>query len=343
MARNITSSTKRQEERLRKKIYAVQLYYGKLPHLPEPLTQGEIAQRIGTSTSQVSLLLKEAHQEGLVEVSLHAPRSYQLEGELVHSYERHGLRQARVAVVSQAGGEMAIMDAIGDCAAKYVEENLQPGNKVGVGGGRTMRSLVEHLRATTLPPLEVYPMESLGPVHISANTVAANFAASGEGITAFGLPIPPLTAGSLEEAQGILEYLLNLESVVHVRQGLEQLDVAIIGLGSLTDPGSRERDARYYGVELEVIEAISEKAVGHILWRFFDGDGNVVDSELHRRVISVELAQLTAMSRSPERMVIGIAGGQHKIQMIRAAILGGFIDAIITDIDSAEQLLAMAE
>ena len=85
---SITDSDRRLEERLRKKVYAVQLYYGKLPYPSQPLTQSEIARQIGTSSSQVSLLLKEAQQEGLVEVSVHAPRSYLLEGELIHIYRR---------------------------------------------------------------------------------------------------------------------------------------------------------------------------------------------------------------------------------------------------------------
>jgi DNA-binding transcriptional regulator LsrR (DeoR family) len=342
MARALTDSKRKLEERLRKKVYAVQLYYGKLPHLPQPLTQSEIAKRIGTSTSQVSLLLKEAQQEGLVEVSIHTPRSYLLEGELIHAYGRYGLRQARVAVVGDPDMEAAVIDAIGDCAARYVEESLESGSKIGIGGGRTARSLVDHLRPGELPELEIYPMESVGPVHVSANTIAANMAAISEQVSAFALPVPPLTSGTLDDARIILDYFLTLEPIAKVYDSLEELDVAIVGMASLSDPDSIERDASYYGVDLDIIESISERAVGNVLWQFFDENGNIVDSELHQRVISVTLDQLREMSRSPKKTVIGIAGGKYKAGVIKAAIVGGFIDTIITDIDTGEQLLEMA-
>jgi len=338
-----TGSGRKIEERLRKKVYCAQLYYGKLPHLSHPLTQSEIAKLLGISPSQVSYLLKEAHQEGLIEVTIHAPRSYLLEGELIHAYRRYGLCQARVAVVNGSDFEPVVIDAIGDCAARYVEESIKPGSKVGVSGGRTVRSLVEHLRQGKLQRLEVYPMESRGPLEISANTLAANMAAKCEKSVAFGLPIPPLTAGTIKEAKQVLDYLLNIESIAEVYGKLKELDVAIIGIASLMDPASRERNAKYYGVDLNFIEEISKKAVGNILWQFFDENGNLVDSDLHERVITVTLEQLRRMSRSPERRVIAVAGGEYKVKAIRAAILGGFIDTLITDIDTAEKLLEMAE
>jgi DNA-binding transcriptional regulator LsrR (DeoR family) len=248
-----------------------------------------------------------------------------------------------VAVVNNSDVEPVIIDAIGDCAARYVEEFLNHGSKVGVSGGRTVRSLVEHLRPGVLQELEIYPMESRGPLQISANTLAANMAAKSEGSDAFGLPIPPLTAGTLDEARRILDYFLNLESIAEVYRSLSELDVAILGIASLTDSASRERNAKYYGVELSFIEEISRQAVGNILWQFLDESGNLVDSELHRRVISVTLEHLRGMSRSPEKWVIAAAGGVYKVRAIKAAILGGFIDTLITDIQTAEHLLEMAE
>lgn len=340
MSRNLE---KKVEERVRKKVYAAQLYYGKLPNISQSLTQSEIAELIGASPSQVSYLLSEAHKEGLIEVTIHAPRSYLLEGELIHTYRRYGLRHARVAVTNGSDVEAVIIDAIGDCAAKYIEESIEAGSKVGVSGGRTVRSTVNHLRPGRLKKLEVFPMESRGPPEVSANTHSANMAAKCAESEAFGLPIPPLTMGTVEEARRYIDYLLNFKPIAETCEKLKELDVAIVGVASLIDPASREKSAKYYGVDLSFIEEIAKKAIGNIFWQFFDKNGDIVDSELHKKVIAVKLEQLREMSRSSEKKVIAIAGAEYKVKAIKAAIQGEFVDTLVTDIETAEALLEIAE
>lgn len=327
------------EERLRKKVYCAQLYYGKLPNMARPLTQGEIAKKLGISTSQVSYLLKEAYQEGLLESRIHAPRSYILEGELVHTYQQFGLQQARVAVVGGTEYESTVIDAIGDCAADYVEEELKPGMKVGISGGRTMRSMVEHIAPNKLKGLKIYSVESRGALEVSANTIAANLAAKCEDSEVYGLTIPPLTSGSIDDAQIVLDYLLSLPSISEAYDGLNRLDIAITGIATLLDHASSIKSAKYFEVELEFIEEIKKKAVGCIIWEFFDRKGRIVESDIHKRVLAIRLQHLQDMARSPQKRVIAVAGGKNKVEAIQAAIYGGFMDTLITDIDTAEKLI----
>ena len=327
------------EERLRRKIYCAQLYYQKLPNLSHPLNQSEIAEMLGISPSQVSYLIKEAYQEGLLEVIIHAPRSCVLEGELVHTYRRYGLQQARVVMLGSSEFEPAIIDSIGDCAAAYVEEVLEPGMKVGISGGRTVRNMVERIRLGRLRGLEIYPVESRGTLEVSANTIAANLAAKCEESKVHGLPIPTLMAGTVQEARQVLDYLFSIPSIAKVRDGFGKLDATITGVAPLMDPGSSRKSAEYFEVELEFIERISEEAVGCIIWDFFDKNGEVVESDLHERVVAIRLQQLREIALSPHKRAIAIAGGKHKVEAIRAAMFGGFMDTLITDTETAEKLV----
>jgi DNA-binding transcriptional regulator LsrR (DeoR family) len=52
-------------------------------------------------------------------------------------------------------------------------------------------------------------------------------------------------------------------------------------------------------------------------------------------VIAVTLAQLRCVPRS-----VGIAGGASKLQAIRGALAGGWINVLITDRFTAERLVA---
>ena len=76
-------------------------------------------------------------------------------------------------------------------------------------------------------------------------------------------------------------------------------------------------------------------AVGDICLRFFDADGRHVDSDLDGRVIGIEPDVLLAVPRR-----IGVAGGQRKHSAIRAAVLGGWVNVLVTDVETADALLS---
>ena len=75
-------------------------------------------------------------------------------------------------------------------------------------------------------------------------------------------------------------------------------------------------------------------AVGDICLRFFNADGIPIKTPLNDRVIGMELEQLRNVRRS-----VGSAGGEKKLAAIRGAILGGFINVLITDSSTAEKLV----
>jgi DNA-binding transcriptional regulator LsrR (DeoR family) len=79
----------------------------------------------------------------------------------------------------------------------------------------------------------------------------------------------------------------------------------------------------------------SAGAVGDICFQFIDGQGKLVESPLMRRVIGIDLTTLKLAPR-----VVGIAGGKAKIPAILAALKGNWINVLITDRSTAEQLIS---
>ena len=71
--------------------------------------------------------------------------------------------------------------------------------------------------------------------------------------------------------------------------------------------------------------------------RFIDADGNAVVSGLDELVIGVTLDQLKSAKRR-----VGVAGGNSKYEAVRAAVRGGWVNTLVTDIVTAERLLAEA-
>jgi DNA-binding transcriptional regulator LsrR (DeoR family) len=76
-------------------------------------------------------------------------------------------------------------------------------------------------------------------------------------------------------------------------------------------------------------------ALGDICLRFFDEQGQRVMTPLDERVIGIRPEQLRMVARS-----VGIAGGQRKHEAIRGALAGGWINVLITDLGTAEALIA---
>ena len=78
--------------------------------------------------------------------------------------------------------------------------------------------------------------------------------------------------------------------------------------------------------------------MGDICLRFFDTAGRPVITELNDRVISIDLEELRKVRR-----VVGVAGGRRKVSAVRGALAGKLINVLITDLASAQQLLAEGE
>ena len=74
-------------------------------------------------------------------------------------------------------------------------------------------------------------------------------------------------------------------------------------------------------------------AVGDVLGRFLDAEGNDVPHPLAERTVGVGLEALGAI---PEKILA--AAGPHKAAIIRAAARRGLVDTLITDDVTAELL-----
>ena len=118
-----------------------QLYYVR------NFTQEQIARRIGTSRSNVSRMLKEAREQGMVEVRIHSPlRTVPgLQEELA---SRLGLRECLVLAAldrdSRVFESTDTVTQVAALAARYLQENVAEGAIVGLGWGRSVHRVVHN-------------------------------------------------------------------------------------------------------------------------------------------------------------------------------------------------------
>ncbi len=75
-------------------------------------------------------------------------------------------------------------------------------------------------------------------------------------------------------------------------------------------------------------------AIGDVCLRFFGENGEPVMSELDARIVGIPADLLLGVPRR-----IGVAGGTRKHSAIKAALLGGWVNVLITDSDTAMALV----
>ena len=75
-------------------------------------------------------------------------------------------------------------------------------------------------------------------------------------------------------------------------------------------------------------------AVGDVCFRYFDAEGHQVRTTLDQRLVGISAEEFLLIPRR-----IGVAGGERKFAAIRAALLGRWVNVLITDLTSARLLV----
>jgi DNA-binding transcriptional regulator LsrR (DeoR family) len=143
-----------------------------------------------------------------------------------------------------------------------------------------------------------------------------------------------LLAPGIANSVDAREALATDRFVKEALDGLSEVTLALVGIGAL-EPASLLQSSGNIFSETELAALGEQGAVGDICLRFFDEDGERVESDVDRRVIGVTLEQLRDVDRC-----VGIAGGKRKYDAVRGALRGGWINVLITDSTTAERLLA---
>ncbi len=309
------------EVRLMTKI--ARLYY------EQGMRQQQITERLNIHQSTISRLLKRARSESIVRISVAVPTGIfsDLEDTLE---ERYGIQEA--VVVDSVGDEEHAARDLGAAAAFWLEARVKPGMVIGISSwSRSLMSMLDSLHQSDQGRNGTV-VQILGGVGSPGSqlraTHLAHDLASRIGATSMLLQAPAVVATA--EARDILWRDPAVKSAAHL---FGKVDIALVGIGSV-QPSSLLASSGNIFSAMEQKKIAAQGAVGDICLRYFDAAGQPVKSSLMDRVIGIDLPVLKRASR-----VVGIAGGSRKLAAIRAAMLGGWINVLITDKHTAEHLL----
>ena len=294
------------------------------------LRQAEIAERLDLSQATVSRLLKRGESEGIVRITVAAPMGVypQLEDALK---ERYGLKEAIVVDGSDEPAEL--LHHLGAAAAYYVETTLQPDEQIGISSwSETLLAMTKSMRPIRRST-GARVIQILGGVGDPAAAVHAAQLTRGLASLVNG-EFSMLPAPGVVGAAGTRRVLLKDPYVQEAVRRFDTITLALVGIGTVEPSPMLARSGNVF-TSAELAALSKAGAVGDICLRFFDAEGDPVEHPLSDRVIGIGLHQLRGCRRS-----VGIAGGTRKLAAIRGALLGRWVNVLITDERVAEGLLS---
>lgn len=311
-------------------IKAAELYYR------DGLSQQEIAKKLHTSRTSISRALIQARNEGYVQIRIQYPEQSDLALERKLE-EKYGLTEALIAVPAY---EQSSDQEVAFQAVDYILRVLKKNMVFGMTWGRAMHEFVEQLakderlRSLSFQNVKVVPfLGTPGAIQSDSwnTTTYSNTLATKVGnllhCASYNLSAPMYVEGTKEK-----ELIESIDEIAKVLHMAETADIALIGIGSMQDDSSIiKAEIR---TKEEYKELVRKGAVGEIVGRIYDKNGQTVDEDLKRKMVGISLDKI---AKIPVR--VGMSYGKDKIEAIKGAIAGGLVNVLVTDVPTAELLL----
>ena len=288
----------------------------------EEMTQQQIADVLGISRLRVIKLLEKARAQGIIQFKIrnNALGRLKTETDLAKKYSLKDVFTAP-SVTGRPQDMDRAAENLAAAAAAYIADRITKGDFINFGYGNTVSKVINRLAMTSEYPFSCVSLTG-GVNYYLPNTTSSTFNAK-----LYLIPMP-LVASTGEMA----EAMRNEKSVRDITNMISHSLLTVVGVGSMDESATVIKEGILAKNDFLIMKM--NGAVGDILSHFIDKDGKIIPSPIEERLISAPLSALNKL-----RNVIGVAGGEEKIEAIRAALSGGYIDILITDEDTAAGLL----
>ena len=300
-------------------------------HFVEGLKQSEIASKLNLSTSKVNRLIAQGRKMGMVKIDIESRFQHLIDFEK-QMVKTTGLTSA-VITPTASGNPDTTLQQVGRAAANLLLETVRDGDVIAITGGKAISAIVDNINSDTERDVTVVPLTGgvQGKYFTDVNHLATRLAERLGGKAV--LVHAPLFA----ETQAQRDMLMDVGSVRDVFDMARKADIALLGIGSIHAAGSSYYDLNPVP-EADRQMLAQSGVVAELLAHLIQDDGAVADYPLNNRLVALAPGSLADCGR-----VIGIAAGEEKSRPIRAALNGGYLDALVLDEETALTVLNTKE
>lgn len=303
-------------------LIKIAYYYYKLG-----MTQDEIAKKLSMSRQRVNRLSKKVIDEGIVKITINGYDNYYIETESLLE-KKFNIKEAIVIPRPDYG---KIEKSLGYAGASYLTSIIKDNNVIGVSWGTTLSEIAANIQTqftNNVSVVQIVGGMNLGDSLVKSDEIARSIA--------YSLNATPylMYAPAIVKDSNVHDAIMSEKSIQNIFSKISDCDIAIVGIGTL-DKDSTLFNQKYLNPsDLDALK--NAKAVGDICSRYYDIDGNEIKDNPNFSVIGISLNNLKNINT-----VIGVAGGDDKAEAIYGALKGKYLDVLITDNVTAEEILSL--
>ncbi|MDD7220338.1 MAG: sugar-binding transcriptional regulator [Clostridia bacterium] len=284
-------------------------------------TQQEIGEYLGIPRLRVNRLLDKARKNGIVHFSIRSSdsRRMRIEQELTASFH---LKDAFVVPTPIDGKD--VNESVAQAAAMYINQRIDKSSFINMGYGDTTSRVLNHLSNMSEFPVNVVSLTG-GVNYYLPNTRSNIFNAK-----LYLTPTPLMMKNA--------DMVTAIEDEPSVKQILDMVTLSqltVVGIGGMNENATILTNGMLTHNDFLLLSM--KGAVGDILCHFIDKDGKPVSSDIEGRLISTSLDTMKSLENT-----IGVAAGRNKVEAILAALRGELLDILITDEDTASEILNLS-
>ena len=299
--------------------WAAWLYY------IDQMTQIDVAKVLGVSRASVVNYLQEARERGLVSIQF----DQKLISETVISKSimaKYGLDSC--VVIPKAVEQAKLSERLGAAAARVLHGMLNSNDVIALAWGKTVLAAAQSIPYSELVNLTV--VQVVGSFHSTVEfspELCTSILANRLNARCMNFLAPAILT-----SKQLRDELLKEEVLINQFNAIKSARVIVFGIGEL-DPESTIVSTGF--LKEPAIKIYLEKgAIGTILGRMIDQNGQQIYTEIDDRMIGVTLDEIKNI---PCRLAV--AGGPQKVEVVRATLNGKYPTHLVTDYETATALL----
>jgi deoxyribonucleoside regulator len=290
------------------------------------LKQEDISKQIGISRSLISMILTEAKETGIVEITIRDP--FLNDDALCARFSKSFPGVSFAIVPTSSRDPDALRKLVAQRAADIVEHALAGGEVVALAWGRTCHEFVNSYREDPdKKDVSVVPLiggSFQTAPYFQINEMVRRFAEKIGGSPNF-IHAPALALDVKEQ-----DMYMNSSSLQAIREQWKRMDVVVSGIGAL--PTTDDNDRETYAGEFEISGHFApRKVAGDICARYFLSDGEFVRDDYYDRIVGAPVEELLAAKKT-----VCMASGAGKAEAVVGALRTGVVKTLVMDEPTAK-------
>lgn len=286
------------------------------------MNQQTIADKMNISRTSVVRLLSEGRELGIIKIYVRSQfddlRNAELENQLAERFRMKDI------VITRNIDPMSIYAV----AAQYVEGILPKYGNIALSGGFTVNHIANYFHTTEAhDSLNIAQLTGVFGDRIPSLSVAQKWA---ERLNANPMY---LSAPGIVCTPEKRDMFLNDFNNINTYKAICNAGLAVVGIGI---PKMVVENISQMGFSDELLKNLDKTCAGDVMFHFYNEKGDFCADEISKRVVG---ATILDFLRIPTR--IAVAFGKEKAVGIASAMKGGIVNVMITDEETATQILSI--